>query len=134
MFGLGVNVSILGDKELDQLLKSLEPKLAKKYIRQAERKALQPTLAVAEALTPVGETGKLKESLKIVPGKRSRSAIKYKVSTTNEDETWYAAKVHLGTKYQPPQKWLTTALDTTDDDAIEIFEAAMRAALTKEWH
>ena len=64
-------ISLSGDKKLDRALKAMGPKLTKKILRKAVRRAAKPVLTTARARVPIDE-GDLKRSLKIRAMKRSR--------------------------------------------------------------
>jgi HK97 gp10 family phage protein len=58
-----VDVSVLGDKELQKKLKRLDIKLQKKIVRNAISRAILPVKHKAKSLVPV-ESGLLKKSIK----------------------------------------------------------------------
>ena len=62
---MSVDISVLGNKQLQKQLKLLEGNMQKKIVRQALRAAAKPVLASAKAKCPVGKTGRLKKSLKL---------------------------------------------------------------------
>jgi hypothetical protein len=68
----GSRITIKGDKEIEKALLQLEPKLAKKVIRQAERKALKIPKALATQNTPV-LSGRMKKSIRIRSSKGRRT-------------------------------------------------------------
>ena len=55
--------TLTGLKELDEMLKNIEPKLQNKIVRKALRKAVSPLLRQAKATAPKA-TGNLKKSIK----------------------------------------------------------------------
>ncbi len=46
-------IGITGIEEIDEKLRNIEPKLAKKFLRKAIRKGAKPMLAMVKSLTPV---------------------------------------------------------------------------------
>jgi len=65
-------IRLTGIEEVKRAFKELEPKLARKVIRQAERKAMKMPLAVARVLVPV-KTGDVKSTLRVRASKGPRS-------------------------------------------------------------
>jgi len=100
--GGGVDITLIGEKELQRKFKGLPGKLQRKIVRAAMKKAIEPVLQDAQSKAPV-LTGKLKASLKVM------SSNKYGKITTSvvtgegffKGDQFYGAFVELGTKHQP---------------------------------
>ena len=75
-----IDISVLGDKELQNSLKKLDIKLQKKIFKKAVRDAAKPILANAKSLVPV-DTGKLKESIKLKTGTGRRGTVGVRIET-----------------------------------------------------
>jgi hypothetical protein len=69
-----IGISITGFPVIDRKLRDLEPKLARKLVRQSARKAAAPVLATAQARCK-RRSGALAKSLKIRALKRTRKAV-----------------------------------------------------------
>ena len=125
-------VSFSGFKEFQKDME-LYPKVTRKAIRQSLTRSAKKILATAQTLVPV-DTGELRESLKVSPGKRQRSVIKRIIITqdpeTGENKTWYGLQVEYGhalgaralgdSRYQiPPQPFMRPAYDQQQRGAIQ---------------
>ena len=72
-------ITITGDIAVKRAFKELEPKIARKVLKQAERKALGIPRAMAQSMTPV-DSGRMKKSIRIRASKGPRSAKKGQIS------------------------------------------------------
>jgi HK97 gp10 family phage protein len=107
---------VTGIKEIDRTLRRLEPKIAKKLIRQSMRAALKPVRAAVIASAPVGETGQLRKAVKLKAGPRRKGVIELDVQIgagSFKGETYYGAMVELGTKKQQAQHYMREAFEKT---------------------
>jgi HK97 gp10 family phage protein len=141
-------LEITGIKELDRRLKALEPKVAKKVLRQAMRKGLKTMLSRARALAPEGQSreintkagavqhqgGLLRKRIKIVSS-RSRSAVRIAILLSTRDvlkDAYYGAFVDEGTRLQRAQKFMERAFTETGaqvrDTALQDIWAGVEAA------
>lgn len=94
------NFPIEGADQLRKKLLALEPRIAKKVVRQAVRPAAKLIQDAAKANVAV-DTGKLKRSLKVRSLKRSRNRIGVQVSTNSTDNlfkgnTFYGGFLEYG--------------------------------------
>lgn len=131
-----MSIKIEGAKELEKTLLGLEPKLGKKIIRQAMKKAAKPIHAAARQMAPV-VTGALRKSIKIRVMKRKKHRYGVVIGTAAKwftGETFYGAFAEFGTKKQPAKPFLRPAFDAYHKDALKIFISEIRkglAAITK---
>jgi HK97 gp10 family phage protein len=144
-------MSMTGDKEIDRKLVDLEAKLARKYIRQALRKSLKPLLALVKELAPE-DTGKLREAIRIVPGRRKRNFISMNVLVDSRLLTdkpkptegagptdkppsanlYYAGFLEFGTARMEPRPFLRPALEQLAEQMKAIVLNELRQALSIE--
>jgi HK97 gp10 family phage protein len=146
---MGRDFVITGVKALDRKLKALEPKVAKKVIRQALRKAAKPVQARTRALAPVGETGQVKRAVKIRASTRTRKkVIRLRVLIGKGDfvgQQFYGAFAEYGTKQsgtgrkggrrrpgQKGQHFMKRAFDQTKDQARRIAIDEITAGIERE--
>jgi HK97 gp10 family phage protein len=126
------SVAITGVREIDRALKGLEPKLAKKVLRQALRSGLKPVLAQVRANAPVGETGALKGSIKIYTARTRKKVIKLRVvAHQGKGRSPHAAAVEFGTANQDGRHFERDAFDATKDRARQIAVAEIRAGVER---
>lgn len=114
-----VKVVVTGHRKIDRKLRGLEPKVAKKVIRQSFRRNMKPVLTEAKALSPV-DTGAMRKAMKLRAGKRSRKyAARMLITIRPEDidrdvylladEAPYPVYPEFGTEYQEAQEPLRRA-------------------------
>lgn len=113
-----------GFPEVDNLLKTLEPKLQKKALRKGTRAGAKVVEQRARALVPHGDSGLLSETLtvrtaKVGPyfKKLKRSEIGHTVwhvqrggDTGGEDDPFYSVFVEYGTKFFRGDPYIKPAL------------------------
>lgn len=127
-------VLVTGHKAIDKKLKTIEAKLGRKVLRKAMRESLKPTLKTAQDLAPIGETGALKDSVKIKPGKRKRGVISLLVALGAgwfKGSTFYAAFVELGTSRIKARRFMTQAYEREKEAALADAERRIREGLDK---
>lgn len=142
--GLGVDISLIGDKELQKAFKKLHPKLQKKAFKKAARVAAKIVKESAKGKVPVAE-GDLKKSIKVKAMKRSRTQVGVRiVAGTREelgipaDSKWYyPAIVEYGYTRQdgvfiPPQSYLRAARDAKERAAQNVMEREIRKGIEIE--
>ena len=113
---------LTGLKEIDKALSSLEPKLQKKVLRQAMRKAMKIVAAEAKENAPVDE-GTLKASIKVKAGKKTRNAISINVQSGEGDfkgDTYYASFIEYGTSKRPATPFMRPAFDSKAKEAKDL--------------
>lgn len=124
-------------KNLDEvvnLLKSLDPKVAKPAMRKAMRKGCKVFQKQAQSLCPV-RTGALRDSLVVRAGKRSRRFFSVNVTTGNDKdrqfsgETFYGAFVEMGTSKRPATPFLRPAFDEKQAQVQDIVRNELANAL-----
>lgn len=157
---MGVSFSIVGAKEVKRAFRELEPKLARKVIRQAIRKGLKPVLTAARRNAPVshpgGKTGvgrdsqgrfvslaresghspgELRKSIKLrASRKRKRGVIGMTVSVSakNPGAKFYGAFVDLGTKKIKARNFMRHAYEQNKAQAQEIARREILAGIERE--
>jgi len=128
---MNMNMTITGAKELERKLLGMEPKLGRKVVRQALRKAAKPILARAKALVPV-VSGALKKSLKIRALKRKKHRYGVMVATSEgwfKGDEFYGAFVEFGTSKMPPHPFMRPAFDAEKKNAEQIIAAELRKGI-----
>lgn len=120
----GAKNVVTGDREVDKKLHELEPKLQKKFARQATRRAVREVvLPEALARVPV-DTGQLESSLTARATKRSREFVGAQVVTREgffSGETYYGGMVEFGTKNMEADPYLRPALYGNESRIREFF-------------
>ncbi len=127
-------IVITGIKEIDRAFKQLEPKLARKVIRQSIRAALKPVASEVKADSPVA-TGLLRSAIKVRAGKRARNSISLVVIIGEGDfkgETFYGAFQEYGTSRQPGKHYMRRAFDTKAEAARAQIEELIKAGIERE--
>jgi HK97 gp10 family phage protein len=120
-----VNISLLGDKELQSRLDGLEPAVAKKIVRKAIRVIGNDIRNDARALAPV-KTGALRRSIKVRAIRRSRGRMGVIVRTgtreelgiENDDKGYYPAVQEYGSETVPARPYLRPALDHNQEKGV----------------
>lgn len=119
MIGLKVSSTFA----LDRKLKALGPKVANGIKRKAARRAAKPVLQAARANMPA-KSGMLKKSLRVRGYKsRKKDIVGVRVATSAKwfkGDTFYAAFVEFGTRYQAPKHPLKRAAQATASMAQRI--------------
>lgn len=110
--GGGQKAIVTGVKELDAILRDLEPKLARKYIRKGMRDGMKLVRDQARADAPV-RSGTMRKAIKVRAGrsrKRGRIAIEVRVGEGDfKGDTFYGAFVEYGTSRQKAQEFMLRA-------------------------
>lgn len=132
-----IDISVLGDRRLQQKLNRLVEKDAKKIVRQAMRAAARPVHARAVELAPK-KTGALAQNIKINAAtsatakaagiKAARGSLGVVVRTGTRAEMgidpsskwYYPAIVEYGHDNAPAKSYLRRAMDETRGEAIAI--------------
>ena len=153
----GFSVSVQGGKELERKLRTLEPKIAKKYLRKVLRAGGKLMLQHARANVPVGETGNLRRSLTlwamsrkgrshelgISVGPSSRKVpqlVSYSKGSSSDISTrkmtgeryYYPAAVEYGTRHVAPRPFMRKAFDSRKHAALDVIMTQLRDALEAE--
>jgi HK97 gp10 family phage protein len=93
-----VSIKLLGAEDLLARLKTLEPKLAKKVLRQSIRAGAKLVLEDVKARAPV-RSGLVRSKLRVRAARRKKDRIAINVTTAEGDyvgKTFYAPMVELG--------------------------------------
>lgn len=118
-----VRFKVDGLQELDRKLREFEPKLARKTLRNAMKKAAEPMLHTARATAPI-DTGLLVSSLKVKARTSAKKGIVgVRVATSDKDYTgkaFYASFYEYGTRHQPARPFMRQAFDENTDRSMSI--------------
>ena len=128
---VSMNIKIEGAKELENKLKGFEPKIGRKVIRQALRKAAKVILIAAKANVPV-VTGDLKKSLKVraLKKKRHRYGVMVAISAGwFKGKTFYGAFVEFGTSRMPAKPFMRPAYDSEKDKAGMVLRSELKKGI-----
>lgn len=126
---------ITGLKECLRALKTLAPKLEKKVLRQAIRKALKPILAKAKELAPK-DKGDLAKAIKLraaVKRKRGVIALEVRVGEGEfQGKTFYGGMQEYGTSKIQPHPFMRPAFDEGKDQAMTTAKEEILAGVERE--
>jgi HK97 gp10 family phage protein len=130
------DISLLGDRELQQQFRALPLAVQRKLLRQSFRAALRPVLTAARAAAP-RLTGRLARTLRLRALRRRRGQLGMMViSGTREslnipaDHPWYyPAHVELGTSKMPAQPYLRPAFDTQREHMLQTLARGIEEAM-----
>ena len=105
---MAVTLNIQGMDALKRAFRELEPKLARKVIKQAQKKALAPMVAAIKAAEPV-KSGRLRKSVRIRAAKGPRGASRKTIASAllvgagagsknkkGVDQPWWAWLIERG--------------------------------------
>lgn len=108
-----VSLIVTGDKEVNRRLAALEPKLQKKFARQATRAVAKKVAQEAKGLTP-SISGRAKRTFKVRAIKRKVGVIGSQVIAGADerggDSPYYLKFLELGKEGQPALKFLRGTL------------------------
>ncbi|QGP56900.1 phage protein, HK97 gp10 family (plasmid) [Piscirickettsia salmonis] len=126
-----VSFSVEGLRELEQKLKTLEPKKIRSLNRRALRKAAEPVETQMKANAPQ-KSGALVESIKrrSKKGKGRRTIVNVTVGPTRKIH--YAIEQEYGSSHQPARPFIRPALNDNAQKAINIFKSDLTRALKKQ--
>lgn len=118
--------SVEGGAELNAALSRFGKDVERKIAKTAVRAGASVIAKEAKLNAPVGRTGTLKRSIKVVArSKRTGDAVASVVTrsgrkwTARNMNAWYAGKVEFGSKGIPARPFLRPALDTKGPEAIQ---------------
>ena len=133
-----LNFKIEGGKALDNALKQLGYDMEKKVAKSAVRAGANVIAKQARINAPLGDTGTLKRSIKVVTrSKRTGDAVASVVTRSGKKYTargmnaWYAGKVEFGTLNKPAHPFLRPALDSKGDEAIKAMSEKIQQRIRK---
>jgi len=128
MKGIKGAIVVTGITEIDKKLKTLEPRLQKKVIRQSMRSGMKLVLQDAVQRVPF-LSGLLKRNIKLRAMKRKRNRIGLLVEVKSDpgfykhygqgQVAWYPASVEYGHGTVPPHPFMRPAFDTKGGSAKE---------------
>lgn len=128
-------ITIKGADEIQRLLSELEPKLQRKVIRQALRKAAKPIQSAAKADAPT-KTGRLRKAIKIRAAKRKKGTIGINVAIADRDFTgakFYGAFENYGTSRGIEQRrFMNRAADSEGPRSAESAQLEIAAGIDRE--
>lgn len=133
------------DASLKDLLKRLDQvpgKIEANIVRGALRVALKPIFEAAKADAPVGETGRLQQSVRISSGiKAKRGEVISQVKAGGKTPNGYAFHAYMverGTKPHgkhpgtPARPFMQNAFDEHSDEFVQLYSDYMRKRIPKE--
>ena len=133
--GMSVKVELTGFKELQTMLKTIEPRAAKKIASATVREGMKTVLAAAKSKCPVS-TGALRKALKVrrTP-KAKRGTIAFSVTTNPSGKTmsqgdyYYAWDVEFGSAHAPAYPFLRPAFDESIPSVLSAMRDKLRTGL-----
>jgi len=132
------NFKIEGGKQLDQALKNLGIELEKKIAKSAVRAGANVIAKQARLNAPVGRSGTLRRSIKVVTrSKRTGDAVASVVTRSGKKWTkkgmnaWYAGKVEFGTKNKAARPFMRSALESKREEAIKRMSQVIQTRIAK---
>ena len=138
-----VNISFLGDKELERKFKKIPPKLQRKFLMKAAKGVAKDILSVAEPKVPQspGSFGShggahLKDTLRAVRLKGSKNKIGWQVITGTRielglgpDEYYYPAGIELGNTRKREDSYLRYALALNRQNGLNQMARAINQSI-----
>ncbi len=134
---MAANIILTGDKQVDRMLATLEPKLQKKAIRKGTREGAKIVLQRAKQLVPVDE-GTLLRSMSVRTAKREggqrlpRGTMGHSVQHVQrkgKGDPFYAHFVEFGTVKWEGHKYIRKALYDSRDQIVKANQEAIRAGV-----
>jgi|TARA_R110000851_G_scaffold36997_1_gene95880 HK97 gp10 family phage protein len=120
-----IDISVIGDKKLQQKLKRLALGTQKKIVRNAINRAILPVREKAKALVPF-DTGLLEQSIKRkTSSRKGKASARIRTGTRAElgipwdAKFYYPASVEFGTKSQPAYSYMRAAITALRSQVIE---------------
>lgn len=132
-----MKMSITGDKELDRILATLEPRVQKRIERKAARRAAKPVLKYARGYAPY-YSGDLEASIKIrgLQKSKRKNVVGVSVMTNDksifEGETYYGGFQEFGTAFMEPNPFLRPAAIAAEPESVAIFRVEIRSIVLSE--
>lgn len=132
--GGGQSIIITGVPEIDRKLRTLEPRLQKKVVRQAMRAGMKLVESAARALAP-RDSGQLAAGIKTRAARARRGTITIEVRVGEGDfkgETFYGGFQEYGTKHQPAHAFMKPAFETKGEAARDATLSELLAGILRE--
>jgi HK97 gp10 family phage protein len=131
-----INISIFGDKELQDKLNALPEIVQKKLIKSSLKFGAEIVKARAEELAPEDE-GRLKLNLHIEPFSSRKRGVGYRVSTGTREELgidqkatgYYPTAQEFGSSRNSAHPYIRPATEASRAEVLELVEADLRSAL-----
>lgn len=123
-----------GIEEISRAFRELEPKLARKVIRQAARKGLKPVLRAIKKSVPV-RSGALKKLVKIQAAKRRRRGVislTVNINSDRQGKAFYGAFLNYGTKKMDQRAFMQKSFKETKAEAAAVTTAEILAGIERE--
>jgi len=133
----GIDIRLLGDKQLQRKLTNLELAVQKKIVRKALRAGAKPMLATAKAKVNV-DTGALKANIKIKALKRSRRGSfgvqvttppREKLGIAADDPGYYPAILEYGSATNRAQPFLRPAFDDNRSRSLDVVKETIASGV-----
>lgn len=119
-FGLDVQATMIGQKELDRNLKMMTNAARRSVVRSSLRKGLRSTVKAMRRLAPRGKFLRIFKSIRTVSQKtEAGELVRLGVGPTNRRHI--ARFLETGTKFIKPRPWMRPAWDETKDDVFLVF-------------
>lgn len=125
-----LTITIRGARELEDLLKALGPRIARKVGDRALRAAARPVLAEAKRLVHV-QSGDLRRSLTVRTGRVTKESERA-VYIGSAGFGWRAHFLEFGTSHSPAYPFLRPAMDTQARAAIDKMGQVLGDGIDKE--
>ena len=146
MSSFGVDVTMIGDKEVIKLFKELPEKVQKKFARESMRKEAKRLVEKVKAASPVltgskyRKGGSLKKSWKVKALRRSRKRIGVYVESGPREKLgiaanapgYYPAHVELGTRTRAAKPFLRPVIRANRDSSQKRIGRLIGKAIEKE--
>jgi HK97 gp10 family phage protein len=135
-------VIITGLKAIDRRLKSLEPRLQRKVVRQSMRAGMKVLAQAVKAEAPV-LTGATEHAVKVrVPKRKKRGEIALDVQIAadpalvktgaNGKSVFYPAVEQYGARNHPPNPFMTRSYDQAGETARNVTLQKLRDGIERE--
>ena len=119
-----IDISFLGDKDLQRKLNRLAIQSQRKVVRPAMRKSMRPVLKSAQALVPV-ESGRLRDSLhqkqrtiKGITRAYVATGTREALGIAADEKGFYPAVIEYGSRNHPERSYLRRALHENKNSVL----------------
>jgi HK97 gp10 family phage protein len=126
-----VTFKIEGARAMEDLLKQLGPRAARKLGTAAARAGLRPIAAEAKRLVPV-RSGALKRAIVVVAGKPASETQRTAVLGFKPPESRRAHLTEFGTAHSAAHPFVRPALDGQKAQALEAMGQSLADGITRE--
>lgn len=138
---MGINITLVGDKELEKALARLPQKLQKLVVTQAMMPGAELIRRTAMGLINIGPAkvkgGHLRDFLHIKTmskkgflGVQVRTGTRRELGISSKDRYYYPAAVELGTDFMPAHPYLRPATNNNRDKILGLFRVTLRLGLS----